>query len=250
MRDPDPLRQAGRARRVHHIDEVVGVADRRRVGLRVPLDLGRVPVDAEHRPRERRQAVEQRLLRHEHRRGRLLELVGEACRGVLEVERHVRAAGLQDREEGDDHLRRAVHAETDGDGRTDAERPEMVREPVRARAQLAVGQAGARAVHRDQVGGRRRLPLEEAVDALLRVVGRHRLERVQQPSPLLVVDQVEVADRGVRVGRAGHDRGGGPRDLLGVVGFEHGRVVVELRDPDIAVREPEELEVEPARLPD
>ena len=68
------------------------------------------------------------------------------------VEGDVGAAGLEDREEGDEHLGGARGAEADEDLGADAERAEAAGEPVGPGVELAVGEGPA--VGRDRDGVR------------------------------------------------------------------------------------------------
>ena len=58
-------------------------------------------------------AIEQRRLCDQHRRAGVFEHEGEALRGVGGVERQIGAAGLEDAEQADDHLERALDAQPD-----------------------------------------------------------------------------------------------------------------------------------------
>src|SRR5947208_3588974 len=64
---------------------------------------------------------------------------GEARLGLLGVQRHVRRAGLEDAQKGDDALARAVDAQADSRARLHAQAVEPVGELVGAGIQFAVG---------------------------------------------------------------------------------------------------------------
>ena len=60
--------------------------------------------------------------------------------GIGRIERHVGAAGLQDGEHGDDQLDRAVEIDADELIGTDAERDELIGQPIGAGGELAVAE--------------------------------------------------------------------------------------------------------------
>ena len=153
VRHADPLRGPGRAGRVDHVDEIVG---RGRVGgscVRLGLECFAIAVEADDVAVERRQPVEQAALRDDRSRAGLLELMAESRGRVLVVERHVRAAGLQDAEEADDHVRRAVGAEPDGGAGPDARALQPVGEAVRLHFELGVGDLPGFVDDCDAIGG-------------------------------------------------------------------------------------------------
>jgi hypothetical protein len=118
--DHDALRPSRRSRRVDHIRQVLGlhpVRDRGRgPGARVV-----VGVEVKSRSREFREGARRVPDRHEHGRPGVLEHEAKPLGGILEVERHVGAAGLQDPEQPHDHLWRPRHAEADEDSGTDSQ---------------------------------------------------------------------------------------------------------------------------------
>ena len=68
----------------------------------------------------RGQPVEQRRLGDQHRRAGIREHEGEALARVAGVERQIGAAGLEDAEQPDQHLERALDAQPDHDLGADA----------------------------------------------------------------------------------------------------------------------------------
>ena len=73
--------------------------------------------------------AEQPRARQDDLRARVLDHEREPIRGVGRIERHVRAAGLQDCEEADENLRRTVDTQAHGDLGTDAEPVAIVKMP-------------------------------------------------------------------------------------------------------------------------
>ena len=107
------------------------------------------------------QAIEQRGVREQHRRLRVVQHEGEALGRIVGVERQVGAAGLEDAEERDDHLRRALDAQPHHHLGSDPERAQMMRQLARARIELAIGEARVLEHHRGRIRGLRHLRREQ-----------------------------------------------------------------------------------------
>ena len=115
------------------------------------------------------------------------------------IERQIGAAGLEDAEEPDDHLERALDAQPDHHLGADARAPQVMRQLVGARIELAIGEALVLEHHRDGIGGLVDLGLEQ-----LRQGGRRdRMGGVvplaQDGVALLGRENVEAADRPLRL---------------------------------------------------
>ena len=104
------------------------------------------------------------LLGDQHARAGLEQLMGDAGRRVLVVERHVGAAGLEDRQQRDDHRGRALHAQPDPLRRTPPSCCEMIGESVGGRVELCVGQRFRCADHGGPIRRQPRLLLEALVN--------------------------------------------------------------------------------------
>jgi hypothetical protein len=185
VRDGHPLRPPRRARRVDDVGQVprqrpgAGALGRERGEQR--RRLGRVERDdlgggesSELRAREQRGLGEEDggpgVGHHE----------AEAVGRVGGVEREVGRTRLECAEDGDDHLRRALQEEADDRLGAGAERAQVMGEPVGALVKLGVGQLLALEAEGDRGGGEGRLPLEEMVQARLRVVPRRRVVPVEE----------------------------------------------------------------------
>ena len=86
------------------------------------------------------QPIEQRRLRDQHRRAGIGQHEGEPLGRVVRIERQIGAAGLEDAEQPDQHLERALDAQPDHHLGADAERAQMMRQLVGARVELAVAE--------------------------------------------------------------------------------------------------------------
>ena len=169
------------------------------------------------------------LLRDKDIRSRLGELLAKPRRRVLEVERNVGTAGLENPQKRDDHVRRAIHAEPDGDVALDSARAQVMGEPVRPGVQLGIGQRlscrgddGSRTtdpsglrleatVHRRERGGR---------------CGRHG--RGEEASPLGRLRDREPRERlGGIGGRTREERDVAGRKVGRILLVEDGGVVVQ-----------------------
>ena len=103
-------------------------------------------------------------MREQHLWLRIGHHEGEALGWIIRIERQVGGAGLEDADEGDDHLGGALDAERhDGLG-SGAERAQMVGELVGAGVELAVAEAFIVADQRDRVRGAGGLPGEQRRD--------------------------------------------------------------------------------------
>ena len=79
--------------------------------------------------------------RHQDRRCRVPQHVGDAVRRIVVVDREVRGPGLEDGDLGDDQVGRAGEGQRDDALRTGTAGDQGVREPVGALVQLGVGEA-------------------------------------------------------------------------------------------------------------
>ncbi len=131
----------------------------------------------------------------------VLQHVGDAVGGVRRVQRHVGAAGLEHRQQADDHLRRALHADRHARVRSYAALAQMVRETVGACVQLRVRQRAGRVHHGRGVGGALHLRLEQLVHARIGgVLQRRGVERLQHLRALRRGEQREAIHRLLLVG--------------------------------------------------
>ena len=130
IRHRDALWRSGRTGRVHDVHEVVGAANRIGRRRRLVLQRGPVLVQTDQFAIEAGKAIEQCRLGHDHRRIRLGQLVQEARRRMLGVQRQIGAAGSQDPEQADDHLDRPIGAQADDHARPDTQLAEPVSELI------------------------------------------------------------------------------------------------------------------------
>ena len=140
MLDHHALWRAGRARGVDHIGGVVRVeverAARWRAAARSPASRRRAARCWRRAP-PRGQPVEQRRLRHQHRRAGVRQHERQPLARVGRVERQIGAAGLEDAEQPDHHLGRALDAQPDHGLGPDAEAAQVMRQLVGVRVELA-----------------------------------------------------------------------------------------------------------------
>ena len=91
--------------------------------------------------------------RDQHRRSRVRQHEGEPLRRIARIERQVGAAGLEDAEEPDHHVERALHAQPHDALGPDAERAQVMRRAGwRGRRASRVGQRRVLEHDRDGVG--------------------------------------------------------------------------------------------------
>ncbi len=200
MRSLHTLRPARGAGGIHHIGQIIGRRLPRRILFRdaAPLVGQRVHAHDVHAgaghdsgdPTLRHDKVEARVGGHER----------EPRRRIGRVQRHVRAARLQNGEPRHDHLGRALHADADRRVAADPALAQAPRQPVGAAVQLAVGQARRFVDNGQGVGPARRLGLEQLVHAARRVRPRRVVPLHAHPPPLRVRDHRRMRDRPVRMG--------------------------------------------------
>ena len=95
---------------------------------------------------------------------RVREQIAQPLLGIGRVERHVGAAGLQDPEDGREHLQAAIKAETDARPRLHPQGGQPARQAVGPPVELAVAQRLAVADGGHRLRSARRLLLEELVE--------------------------------------------------------------------------------------
>lgn len=100
-----------------------------------------------------------RAVGEQHGGAGVLHHPGRPVRGQTGVQRHIDTAGLEDRQGGGHGVRRRLHEQRHRGLRSDAEAGQMVREPVRPRVELRVGE-GLVASDGEGAGGACRLVRE------------------------------------------------------------------------------------------
>ena len=200
MRDADALRGSRRAGGVDDIGGVLRIeaGDGRGCGLR--RDRGPVGIEAHDARAMCGQAIEQCRVREQHRRAGVVQHEGEPLGRIVGVERQVGAAGLEDAEQADDHLGRALDAQPHHHLGTDAERAQMMRQLVGARIELAIGEALVLEHHRGRIRGLRHLRREQLRQGGGRDRTRGVVPVVQDGAALGGAENVEAADRPLGIG--------------------------------------------------
>ena len=130
----------------------------------------------------------------------ILQHEGQALRGIGRIQRHIRAAGFQNAEKTDDHLRAALHANGHRHLRPDAQGLQVMGQLIGAGVELSVGQLLS--LKHDGHVVRRALDLflEQLMEALvLGVIGPRIVELDQQLPAFSVGQNFQVTDRGGRI---------------------------------------------------
>ncbi len=196
MRDDDALRGSGGAGGVDDIGGVVRVEGERRRGRRACGDGGGVGVEQHDSGGVlgRQNAGEGRL-GDEHAGARIGEHEGEPLGRIARVERQIGAARLENAEQANHHGRRAGDAQADHRFRADAPPPQMMRQPVGARLEFAIGEALRLAHHRHRVRPARRLRGHQLRQACRGDRARGRVPVAQNGAALVGAQNVERPDR-------------------------------------------------------
>ncbi|VVN40090.1 hypothetical protein PS645_05353 [Pseudomonas fluorescens] len=126
---------AGRAGGVDHVREIVRV--HRDVGVVLVVAGSLLDQQATYLGREQ-QLFAQVRLGHDQGDPAVLYHVGQAIGRIRRVQRHVSAACLEDRQQADNHLRRALHGEAHQHFRPDALSDQPVRQAVGLAIELGV----------------------------------------------------------------------------------------------------------------
>jgi hypothetical protein len=217
--DHDPLGPAGGAGGEDHVGQVVprgggpgaGARPAGKVGGAPQLPPGRqgraavlrLAVQADHVAQERQLGQEVADARQEGAAGQEhpdvhgREDPAQTVLGVSHLQRQVGGAGLEDTQEGGDHLRGAFEEDRHQGARPDFQPPQVVGQAVGRAVELAVTDFPAARDHGDRIGAPRRLPFEELVNT-----GRERREGRGGVVPL---DEALLA---LRVGEQGDGRQG------------------------------------------
>ena len=95
-----------------HVNQVVGRGCATHVGGTLTRPQRAITIQAQHLTTSRRKRAEQRFLRQEHRRLRILQHVSNAIGGIAGVNRNIRRAGLLHGEKCDHHLQRAFQVDS------------------------------------------------------------------------------------------------------------------------------------------
>ena len=236
MRNRDTLRRPGRPGRVHDVDEIVGAADGfGGLGLQ-KIELGPVAIEAHELVVELRQPVEQGLLRHECAGARLHQLMPQPCGGMLVVERQIGTPRLQNPEQADDHVDRAIHAEPNHVACADPCPLKCVSQLIRSGVESRVAERVAPVGDGDRLGLLGGALGEELVNANVRELRSGVVELRQQQATVIVAEQFEVAQAGSRILESAVQQ---PHELIGkhlrVLGL-HRRLVEDQRQTEVVLR--------------
>jgi hypothetical protein len=168
--DHHALRPSRGARGVDHVDEVVGLVEEDGVLLALGVDPRIVEIELQPGESETRGGL---AMDEDDLHGGVVEHVAGALDRVLGRQREVRGARLHDAEDADDHGDRALDHQGDDRARADAFGAQAVRELVRARIDLGVGERLLAADHRRARCVRFNLCFDELLDRKLNVhIGR------------------------------------------------------------------------------
>src|SRR6202167_72183 len=125
----------------------------------------------------------------------VLEHEDEPLGGIVGIQRHVCAAGLEGSEQSDDHVGSAFKTESNACVWADAESDELMSELVGASVQGIVAELRVLMHESDGVRGARDLLFEQGMDtAPLRIGNRSIVPLLQQLVPLRGTEDVDGAD--------------------------------------------------------
>ncbi|SAK90592.1 hypothetical protein AWB76_06560 [Caballeronia temeraria] len=201
MLDQHALRLAGRTGRVDRVGEMMrGETGHMRIVLRQRIVERYAGVQHGERARVAQGLSAGRIGDEQHGR-RVAENVAQALAGISRIERYIRAARLEDREERGDRADAALHAQRHAVFRTHARRDHTMREPVRARIELRERERRAVAFERDGIGRASSLLLQKLMDAQMLGIRRGRVVPRFEPRLPLGQDELERMQRRIGLGQ-------------------------------------------------
>ncbi|VBE80101.1 Uncharacterised protein [Burkholderia pseudomallei] len=173
-----------------------------RIGRRHLTPAQRIRFQIDHRQRTIQLAQRRAPHRVRQHQGRLAVLhdPAQAIRRICRIQRHIRAARLQDRQQPHHHLDSAFRAKRNQSVRAHAARLQIVRKPVRSGVEFRVAQS----LSLERQRNRLRLPIhlrfEQLMNALLdRIVTLRCVPRVHHLLTLGPRQHIESADVALRL---------------------------------------------------
>ncbi|MNG94579.1 hypothetical protein D3C78_666840 [compost metagenome] len=131
----------------------------------------------------------------------VLDHVGQSFFRVFRVQRHISTAGLEDRQQADDHFQAALDGDADQYLRTDAQGDQLVSQLVGALIQFAVAQLLLAHAQGWGIGGGTHLLFDQPVHgSVQRVCGGGGVPLRNDLPLLLAIEQRQTGNRGLRIG--------------------------------------------------
>ena len=201
------LGATGGAGRVNHVGQVVGAGAARHALFGTFGDFGPLGVQLDHGLQLFAEALHQVLqgtLRQDNANAAVLNHVGKTVTRVRRIQGNVSATGFHHAQHADDHLRGALHTDSDRRFRANAQLSQMPGKLVRAAVEVRVGHLRTFVLHRHPVRvlpGHFLKPLvrtARVLEGLRCVVPLH-----QQPVALPVLQEIDGTETCLRPAR--HD---------------------------------------------
>src|SRR5262245_5269472 len=201
MRDDDALWSSCGA---GGVDDVGGVLrDEAATGRRggVARDGVRIGVEAKDVPTMGGKPTAQMRLRHQYRRTGIRQHEPQTLARIAGVERKIRTPRLEDADEPNQHLQRALHAQPNHHLGPNPQTTQVMRHTVRTRIKLAIGE-GAPLEHRSgRVRRLRNLRRKQLRQTRRRHRSRRRVPLPQDGVPLPSTQHIQLADRTIRISK-------------------------------------------------
>ena len=155
------------------------------VGLRFLLPVRRI-VEQQHRHlrRLRREQLAQATLREQHHRRRIFEHHAQPRGRISGIERHIRAARLEHRQQRNHHLHATLHADRHPRIGLHAQTAQPMRQPIGLRVQLRVAELSLLEQQRHRIRAAVHLRLEQLVNAAIRHRRSGLVPSIQHLMPL------------------------------------------------------------------
>ncbi len=195
--DADALGTAGGTGGEHHVGEVLRMRPQLRVARRTVLPVPRLVERQAGDPGGRWQALQQVALAEQQGDAAVLDHVAEALLRIFRVQRYVSAAGLEHRQQTDDHFQPALDGDPNQHVRPHAQLDQAVGQAVGLGVELAVAQLALLEEQCDPLGLHRRAAGEQLLDAaLVRIASRVAPPVEDRLAPLRRFQQLELGQAG------------------------------------------------------
>ncbi len=245
--DHHALGLAGGTGGVDQVRLVLGQADKRQLVARVPGQGRTVLLQAPLRDtrRQRTQGLEQRGIAQEQADAAVFDHVVEAIQRVFRVQRHVGAAGLENRQQADNHFQRPLQCQADPHLRAHALLAQAPGQAIGPGIEFGIAQGLAGKGQCRRLWPGFGLLAEQAVDALVEPLfavfrpqaGKQRLLFVGLQQRQLAQALPLIADQGLQqvAPVSGHARDARFVEQVGTVGQAATQAVVEVGDFQVEV---------------
>ena len=164
----------------------------------------------------------------QQRNAAVLHQIPQTFGRVRRVQRHVSAPGLEDRQQADNHLRRALDGQPHAHLGADTQLTQAMSQAVGTLIEVVIAEGGVGKDQRHRLGANRRLRFDQLMHALRGRWPWCRVPVMQQLLAFTFAQPGQLAQAGLRGGHHGVQQA---RQMLAHAGDHRGREVAELVTP-------------------